>query len=198
MPKKPAILLIALFYVGSFFYFGQWKSAFYHADSWGYYLHLPSVLLYGDAGDYRTSVAAWREYNPAGPDPFADAYGLRPSPTGRTVNKYTVGVALLQSPFFVLAHTICLVTGIAPADGFSTPYILFAGLSTLFFALWGIFLLEKALRQHFSSTVSMVATATVALATNLFFFGTYTVGMAHPYLFFLFALLIRATQRWYE
>ena len=198
MPKKPAILLIALFYVGSFFYFDQWRSAFYHADSWGYYLHLPSVLLYGDAGDYRTSVAAWREYNPTGPDPFADAYGMRPSPTGRTVNKYTVGVALLQSPFFALAHTICLTTEIAPADGFSTPYILLAGLSTLFFALWGIFLLEKALRQHFSPTVSTVATATVALATNLFFFGTYTVGMAHPYLFFLFALLIRATQRWYE
>lgn len=192
------MLLIALFYTLSFFYFSQWKSAFYHADSWGYYLHLPSVLLHSDAGDYRTSIAAWHQYNPAGPDPFADAYGLRPTPIGRTANKYTVGVAVLQSPFFALAHTFCLVTDAAPADGFSTPYVFLAGLSTLFFALWGIFLLENALRQHFSASVTLVAVATVALATNLFFFSTYAVGMAHPYLFFLFALLIRATQRWYE
>jgi hypothetical protein len=198
MRKKPVFLLISLIYTASLFYFRQWENVFYRSDSWGYYLHLPSILLYSDAGDYSESIAAWRQYNSIETDPRADAYGLRPSPNGRSVNKYPVGVATMQIPFFAAAHIFCKVTGAAAADGFSKPYVLLAGLSTLFFSLWGLFLLEKSLRQYFSPTIVLTATATVALATNLFFFGTYTVGMAHPYLFFLFALLIRATQQWYE
>jgi hypothetical protein len=198
MRNKPVFLIIALIYTASFFSFGQWKNVFYRSDTWGYYLHLPSILLYGDAGDYTKSIAAWRQYSPVEADPRADAYGMRPSPNGKLVNKYPIGVALLQSPFFAAAHIFCSVTAAAPADGFSKPYVLLAGLSTLFFVLCGLFLLEKSLRQYFSPTVALVTTATIALATNLFFFSTYTVGMAHPYLFFLFALLIRAVQNWYE
>jgi hypothetical protein len=198
MRKKSVFLVIALIYSASFFYFGQWENAFYRSDSWGYYLHLPSILLYNDAGDYSKSIAVWRQYNSIETDPRADAYGLRPSPNGRLVNKYPIGVALMQSPFFATAHLFCKVTSAAPTDGFSVPYVLLVGISTLFFALWGLFLLEKSLRQYLSPTISLIATAVIALATNLFFFSTYTVGMAHPYLFFWFALLIRATQNWYE
>jgi hypothetical protein len=191
MLRKSALPLIALAYLAAFCWFGQWKSVFYRSDSWGYYLHLPATLLYHDAGDYSATLAAWRAYNPGEADPRADAYGLRTAPaTGRTVIKYPVGPALLQSPFFLLAHGWCKATGQFPADGFSTPYILLAGLSTLFYALWGLYFLEKTLRRFFSAPVAQVTLAVVALATNLFFFSTYTVGMAHPYLFFGWSLLL--------
>jgi len=198
MFRKSLLPVIALCYALAFFYFGQWKSVFYRSDAWGYYLHLPATLIYQDGGDYSVSIAAWRTYNPSDPDPRADKYGLRPSPTGKTVNKYPVGVALLQSPFFALAHAWCLITRQFPADGFSRPYLLLAGLSTLFYALLGLFFLEKTLRRYFSETVVRWTVGTIAFATNLFFFSTFSVGMAHPYLFFGFALLIWATQRWYE
>jgi len=201
MLRKSALPLIALAYLAAFCWFGQWKTVFYRSDSWGYYLHLPATLLYRDAGDYSATLAAWRTYNPGEADPRADAYGLRTTPrspaeasakegTGRTAIKYPVGVALLQSPFFLLAHGWCKVSGQFPADGFSAPYILLAGLSTLFYALWGLYFLEKTLRRFYSKPVVQVTVAVIALATNLFFFSTYTVGMAHPYLFFGWSLLL--------
>lgn len=198
MLRKSALPLIALIYLAAFCWFGQWQNVFYRSDSWGYYLHLPATLLYHDAGDYSATIAAWRTYNPGEADPRADAYGLRTAAgTGRTVIKYPVGVAILQSPFFLLAHGWCKVSGQFPADGFSAPYILLAGLSTLFYALWGLYFLEKTLRQFFPNRVAQVTLAVIALATNLFFFSTYTVGMAHPYLFSGWSLLLFQTANFY-
>lgn len=199
MLRKSLFLLIALLYLATFFGFGQWKTVFYRSDSWGYYLHLPATLLYHDVGDYSATIAAWRTYNPGEADPRADAYGLRTAPaTNRTVIKYPVGIALLQSPFFLMAHGWCKLSGQFPADGFSTPYVLLAGLSTLFYALWGLYFLEKTLRCFFSAQVAQITLAAVALATNLFFFSTYTVGMAHPYLFFGWSLLLFQTAHFFK
>ncbi len=199
MLRKPALPLIALIYLAAFCWFGQWQNVFYRSDSWGYYLHLPATLLYHDAGDYSATIAAWRIYNPGEADPRADAYGLRTAPgTGRTVIKYPVGVAILQSPFFLLAHSWCKLSGQSPADGFSVPYVLLAGLSTLFYALWGLYFLEKTLRRFFPNPVVQVVLLVLALATNLFFFSTYTVGMAHPYLFFGWSLLLFQTSIFYS
>jgi hypothetical protein len=197
-PTQRAIAGLALVFVLTFVAFGQWRSVFYRSDSWGYYLHLPAFFLYQDAGDYTATIAAWRPYNRTDPDPRIDQYGLRTSPTGRTVNKYTLGVATLQSPFFAVAHGWCRLTGASPADGFSWPYVLLAGLSTVFYAILGLFVLRKALLRHFSESTVAATLLALGFATNFFFFATYTVGMAHPYLFFLWSLLIWATQRWYE
>ena len=199
MPRKFLLSLIAVLYVAAFCWFGQWRTTFLRSDSWGYYAHLPSLLLYHDVGEYSGTIAAWRVYCPNDPDPRADAYGLRSVPTtGRTAIKYTVGVALLESPFFLLAHGWCKATGQFPADGFSPPYLLLAGLSTLFYALLGLFFLEKTLRHFFPPPVVRTTLVTIALATNLFFFSTYTVGMAHPYLFFAWSWLIWASAKWYR
>lgn len=149
-------------------------------------------------GSYDTSIAAWRQYNPTDPDPKADKYGMRPTPLGSFAIKYPLGVAFLESPFFALAHGYCKWSGQFPADGFSLPYLLLAGLSTLCYAFLGLLFLYKTLQKYFSTSVAQITIATLALGTNLFFFSAYTVGMAHPYVFFWLAVLIWATDRWYR
>lgn len=198
MPPRLFFAGLALVWLAAFCHFDQWRTVILRSDSWGYYLHLPATWVYHDVGNYDRSIAAWRQYNPTDPDPKADRYGLRPTPTGALAIKYPVGVALLESPFFALAQVCCQLTGRYPADGFSLPYLLLAGLSTLFYALLGLILLYRLLRAYFSSGVVQLTIATLALATNLFFFSTYTVGMAHPCAFFLLALLLRAVDRWYR
>jgi len=75
--------------------------------------------------------------------------------------------------------------------------LLLTGWSTLFYAFLGLILLYRLLRKYFSRLVAQWTVATLALATNLLFFSTYNVGMAHAYAFFLIALLLRAVDRWY-
>ncbi|MFN0037077.1 MAG: hypothetical protein ACKVUS_18635 [Saprospiraceae bacterium] len=192
------LLLIAVFYLLSLLYSERARATLDGSDSWGYYVHLPAFLLYHDTGDYSKTIAAWQANYPNKSDPRRDAYGIRPTPTGKFAVKYPIGLALLESPFFLMAHLYCLVGSAHLADGFSAPYAWAIALSSLFFAVLGLFFLFKNLRFYFSEKISLIATAMVGLATNLFFFVAYTPGMAHPAAFCLIAFLILATRRWHE
>lgn len=194
MKTKLLIGLMAAVYLFAYIQFDFWKSALYGGDSWGYYIHLPSTFLFQDVGDYTKSGAARLSHEPKGKDPYLE---LHVSPIGKRVVKYPVGVAILEAPFFALAHIYCLATG-AVADGFSSPYLFIVGLSTMFYALWGIWLLLLALRPYFQDERILLLTGLIiGLGTNLFYSSTYTVGMSHPYLFFLYALLLLSTVRFY-
>ncbi len=198
MRLRLLLALIALFYLISLVYSERARAALDGSDSWGYYVHLPAFLLYHDAGDYSKTIAAWQANYPNKPDPRKDAYGIRTTPSGKLAVKYPLGVALLETPFFLAAHVYCLMGGTHPADGFSGPYTWAIALSSLFFAVLGLFFLFKNLRFHFSEHISLATTATIGLGTNLFFFGTYTPGMSHPVAFCLIAYLLLATRSWHE
>lgn len=192
---KILIGLITLVYLTGYLHFDFWRGAFNGGDTWGYYVYLPAFLIHHDVGSYDQSEAARKLHNPRARDPHAD---LHVSPIGKRVVKYPVGVALLQAPFFIAAHGYCWATGV-PADGFSTPYYFLTGLSSMFYGIAGIWLLLLALRPYFQDeNIRLVIGAVLALATHLFYFSTYTVGMAHPYLFFLFAGLLLGVVRFYE
>jgi len=198
MRLRLLLTLIALFYLFSLVYSERVRAVLDGSDSWGYYVHLPSFLLYQDVGDYSKTIAAWQANYPNKPDPRKDAYGLRPTPSGKVAVKYPLGVAMLETPFFLLAHVYCLIGGTHLADGFSAPYSWTIAFSSLFFAVLGLFFLFKSLRFYFSENISLAVTAIVGLGTNLFFFVAYTPGMSHPVAFCLIAFLLLATQRWHK
>ena len=198
MRLRLLLAFIALFYLLSLFYTERARAALDGSDSWGYYVHLPAFLLYHDSGDYSKTIAAWQANYPNKPDPRKDAYGIRPTPTGKFAVKYPLGVALLETPFFLAAHVYCLIGGTHPTDGFSAPYSWAIALSSLFFAVLGLFFLYKNLRTYFSENISLATTATIGFGTNLYFFVVYTPGMAHPVSFCLIAYLLLATRQWYE
>ena len=192
------LAFIALFYLLSLVYSERTRAALDGSDSWGYYVHLPAFLLYHDTGDYSQTIAAWQAQYPNKPDPRKDAYGIRPTPSGKLAVKYPLGVALLETPFFLAAHVYCLIGGTHPADGFSLPYAWAIALSSLFFAILGLFFLYKNLKTYFTENISLATTAVIGLGSNLYFFVVYTPGMAHPVAFCLIAYFLLATRRWYE
>ena len=104
MRRQLLFPILAGFYLLFFFRFDGWPTNVLRADALGYYLHLPASFIHRDVGDYTKSLSVWRQYNQADPHPFEDQYGLRPSPNGRRVNKYPLGAAILESPFFAAAH----------------------------------------------------------------------------------------------
>lgn len=44
MKTKWTIGLIAAVYITAYLYFGFWKGVFNGGDTWGYYIHLPSIV----------------------------------------------------------------------------------------------------------------------------------------------------------
>jgi len=198
MKQRPfLLLLIALVYVAGFFLLDRWKTTLYYGDSNSYYLHVVSFFIYNDVGDYDRSISSLREVNPASPDPREDEFGIRLTDKGRRYIKYTLGVPVMEAPFFLLAHAYAKISPAYPANGWSKPYLLAVGLSTICYVLFGFFLLIGILNRHFPKGITTYAVLAIALATNLFYHATY-VTMAHGFLFFDYCLLIYLSIKFYE
>ena len=199
MQKKHLILLasIAVIYLSGYFLLGRWQTAFYYGDTNGYYLHVVSFFVHDDVGDYGRSIGSLQEVNPDSPDPREDIYGIRLTEKGRRYIKYTLGVAVMETPFFLLAHAYAVLSPHHEANGWTKPYTMIVGLSTLFYLLIGLYLLLGVLERYFRPQAAILTVLAIALATNLFFHGTY-VTMAHGFLFFDYCLLIWLSEKFYQ
>jgi hypothetical protein len=208
---KPAsfFLLTIAIYLGSLFFYESWTWAVVGGgDPWGYYAYLPAAFIHHDLDNLQRTVEVRKLYKPGTVRPkddnplgIGEALRVENHPNGDTSNyviKYTMGIAILESPFFAAAHAYAKLTGSHPADGWSLPYILAIHLAGLCYAIWGLWLLWLTLRRFFSENVTLAVLAALALATNLYYFCVYAGVMAHAFQFFLFALAIYATVRWYE
>ena len=196
-PRYLLLLLIAIGYIGGNFVVDRWGKTLYYGDSNGYYLHVVSFFVNQDVGDYDKTITTLRQVNPDSSDPREDVYGIRLTDKGRRYIKYTVGVPLMEAPFFLLAHAYTKLTSQYPADGWSKPYLLAVGFAIIFYVLLGFYLLIGILQRYFSSQITTLVVLSLAFATNLFFHATY-VTMAHGFLFFDYCLLLYLTIRFYE
>ncbi|RSK31157.1 glycosyltransferase family 39 protein [Hymenobacter metallilatus] len=174
----------------------RWKPLeVFDNDQGGYYVYLPSVLLYQDAGRADSLLRIQQTYRP-GPEPYM---GLLKLPNGNTISKYPLGVALAELPWFAGAHTWARLRGL-PTDGFSRPYQQAIMLAGLFHGLLGLWLLRRLLQRYFSPEDAAVAwaLAAIGLGTNWFTYASYESPMAHSLLFLWHVGLVWATGAWYE
>jgi hypothetical protein len=191
------LAIVGTVYVFGYLYLDRWHGTLYGGDSNGYYLHVVSFFIYDDVGDYEKSISALKEIHPSYIDPRDDIYGIQPTTKGRMYIKYPLGVGLLETPFFFVGHLVARASETYEANGWSTPYAFFIGLSTIVYVLFGMSLLFSVLTRYFSKRLTLLALLSIALATNLFYQSTY-VTMSHGFLFFLQSLLIYLTVRFYS
>lgn len=161
-----------------------------YSDGFGYYAYLPA-LLRGDFTFGFIEAEGWE-------------HSLKLTPAvGGLVNKYPVGVAIMESPFFFAAHLLSLLgdalTGSVTATGYSNLYqymILFGGV-----CYWtvGTILLYKLLTGYlgFSQKVSLLTCIVITYGTNLFHYASYDACFSHIYSYFLFNLFLYYLC-WYE
>lgn len=159
-----------------------------YSDGFGYYVYLPALLY----GDFQFGfVEGWEH-------PL-DLIQI----AGRLVNKYPVGVAIMESPFFFAAHLLSLlrdaVTGSVTATGYTNLYqylVLFGGIC---YWVAGTILLYRLLIGHlgFSKKVSLLACIVITYGTNLFHYASYDACFSHIYSYFLFNLFLYYLC-WYE
>lgn len=159
-------------------------------DQVGYYAYLPALLT--DEGLSFEGLEGPRldEFREAG---FAGFH--RQERTGRLLNPYGPGPALLMAPFFAVAHVVSVASG-STADGFGAAYRLLAALSGAVYAILGLLLLSRALRNHFSAEAVGTVVVALGLGTNLAYYATIEPLMSHSFSFFAFSVVVWATMAW--
>jgi len=160
------------------------------SDGFSYYVYLPSWFLFHD-----TTLSALARDCCGGVYPAYTAI-IRWPTTRQWVNAHPIGVAVMQAPFFPVAHALTRWTNLSP-DGFTLYYQHAVGLSGLFWMVAGMAVLSRTLRRHFSDGVTAATLATLLLGTNLYHYATFDSSYSHPYSFFLFAAFLDLTERWY-
>lgn len=157
-------------------------------DQGDYYAYLPTFLIYGDA-----DLAIVKQDKALYGENFKHFISVR----GKPVFRMTMGVALMNVPFFLAGHAWALNSDF-PADGFSPPYYKMMWLSGIVYSLLGLLLLRKLLLPHFNDRVVALSLITVGAATNLMNYATYDALMSHAISFFLVLLFMHFTVAFHK
>ncbi len=116
---------------------------------------------------------------------------------GTQHNPWPSGSALLWSPLYGLAHLAVLggLFGAIPADGYSWPYPVAAGLSSTLYGLVAVVIAYRLAREFLTPFVAGVATFTIWFATPLAFYMFSNPLMSHANDAFACTLFIYAWRR---
>jgi hypothetical protein len=159
----------------------------YHSEIWGdkagYYVYLPALFIY----DFQA------ENLPAKIDSETGKGFSIDSARNKIVTKYTYGVALMQSPFFIITHLLANKSGY-PDNGFSIIYNKMIDMAGVFYADLAFIFLYFFLIRYVSKKIVIIALTCMFLGTNLFYYTIFDTGMSHIYSFFLFSVYLYLTK----
>jgi hypothetical protein len=197
MPNHPSKQLIRQFLVGSFVllsaYFtinGNWhKSRFpIQMDANGYYIFLPAIFIYHDIENLA--------FVDSMPEQFDRKYFLYPNTGGGYMTKYSPGLAILELPFFTVAHLSAKLLGLE-ASGYSPPYRLAMGIASIFYTCLGLWFMALVLLRYFNPTPVLITLALLLYGTNIFFTTLMQPATTHTHVFLVLALVLYFIDRWY-
>lgn len=191
--KNPINYLLMLGVAFSFYKFSvdgnnQWTIS---SDGSGYYAYLPALFIYNDPSYVASNKAEAKVHNGAESDNF-----LFQTQTGRTYNKFFPGEAVMQTPFFLLAHFMASISG-AETTGYTEIYQFFFWIGGLFYGILGLVYYQRFLQKYFGMSHSSKWTlALFLLATPVCFYLFFTPSLSHCYSLSLFSLLLYHANEW--
>lgn len=156
-------------------------------DNLGYYLYLPSNVIYHDPGLERTEE--WLV-------PLTQKYQLTETlyqynrVGNYNVIRYPVGQTIMYAPWFFMAHATALTFGLE-ADGFSEVYQNFVAVGCFLWLVLALFVFRMVLRKLFNETTTSLVLIVLLTGTNL---HTYSgTSSPHETIFLLYALMLYIT-----
>jgi len=162
-------------------------------DALGYYLYLPSSIIYHDDTSLQWFPAMDQKYHLSG----GDVYQAQMHENGHQVFKYLRGVSLLEAPWFWLAHAYCHLYSSYPADGFSAPYQYAVAWGAVFWVIFSLFLLRRILLLYSSDQSTALSLVLLVLASNALQYISIDSGQSHAYIFPLYVLILWYSIRWH-
>lgn len=194
----PWITLIAvtLIYVSIAANHSRWKSnGVIRWDVYGYTMYLSAAFIHHEFKSFSDFKKIDDIYAPCGD---FKGYARHALPNGNFVLKYTMGNAIMMSPFYLLAHVYTKKFSNYTPDGHTLPYHLAISISSIFYTFLGLAFLILYLQKKYSAVATSITVLSLAIGTNLLFYASIETGMTHIVSFFLFAATLWTFDRWTE
>jgi hypothetical protein len=187
--RKSECLLLLLFLL-TLPFLNPWV----RGDGVGYYAFARAPLIQHNldfAKDYQYANESFR-------GPRLDESGQPKTefrtPTGHLENHFTVGPAILWSPFLLLTHAGVLLAHVlgstVAADGFSAPYRITMALATAIYGFLGLLLAFRIARQYVPEWWALLATITIWWASSLPVYMYFNPSWSHAHSSFAVALFL--------
>lgn len=192
---KLAIIFIALFYLATDLSHHKWTKdepprGVINTDKIYYYAYLPATFIYGDVS---------LDFLDHPPEGFIndDKFKHSTLENGNKLIITSMGLSILYSPFFFMAHALAPVFNEAQT-GFTSIYQFFLLLSALVYVIAGFIILSNFLKRYFKAHIVALTLLTIALGTNLYWYSTDQGAMSHSYNFFLLTAFLSLIPWWYK
>ncbi|GEM_PF-1353400 len=162
------------------------------SDGEGYYSYLPTMIIYKS---FDFSLIEKSRFQ----NGFPDWTGIRLNKnTGRLHNQYPMGVAILISPFFLVAHIFTSFFKSLNSDGYSLLYQISVLTAAWFYYLLGTYFLAKYLANVFNERIAFLTVIFITFGTSLFHYATYDAIFSHIYSYCFVVLLIYLTEKFWQ
>ena len=163
-----------------------------HGDGRGYYA-FARALLFQHNLDFEPDWYRGYETHPLVSDPSFHAKYL--TPNGHIWNHWTIGPAILWSPFLLTARAITpLVDAVRGThfanDGFSKPYMIAMAVGTLFYGFLTLWISMLLARKYLPERWAFLAVVGIWLASSFAFYLYVEPSFAHTPAAFLTALFV--------
>lgn len=160
----------------------HWKSII-EADAKGYYAYLPAIFIYNDLH--------FGFFDKIEKEKYFDKnlyYDYRYTFKGKVINKYYCGTALVEMPFFLIAHFLSYISQ-EEMDGYSKYYPIGINIAAIFYLFIGLIYLNLLLKEYaIPNKVRALTLIAIAFGTNLFYYVIGEPGVSHIFSFTLMSM----------
>ncbi|MGB8475419.1 MAG: glycosyltransferase family 39 protein, partial [Candidatus Acidiferrum sp.] len=188
-PRKAERLLLVLFLL-SLPLLNPWV----RGDGVGYYAYARAPLIQHNLDftrDYQHANTSFRENRLDNNGQPLPEFRTR---TGHLENHFTVGPAILWSPFLLITHAGVLIAralgSAIPADGFSTPYRIAMALGTAIYGFLGLLISFRLARKYVDERWAFLATLAIWGASSLPVYMYFNPSWSHALSAFVVALFL--------
>lgn len=165
-----------------------------HGDGVGYYAYARAPLIQHNLRFEEDWRHANLQFSQSRVLPDGQLQSGQYTQTGHVSNLFTVGPALLWTPFLLFAHSLVLLSDALgahiPADGFSFPYTLAMALGTAFYGFLGLFFSYSLARKYIEARWAFLATLGIWGASSLPVYMYFNPAWSHAHSAFAVALFL--------
>lgn len=142
------------------------------ADKGGYYVYLPWIINF----HFDATNDVFEDYS----DELGNGFAVE---NDKLRSKYSVGVAFMQLPFYLLAHIHACILYDNPT-GFEKVYFNWMGVGSVIYLWLGLLLVYHLIRNFLENYLAAIAVFSIFLGTNLYYYAIDETLMTHVYSFF--------------
>ena len=190
--RRQWIVLVGLFLIS----LPAVTARIYSSDEIQYFAYLRSLWFDHDLS-FDNEYQHFYDLGIARSDGFHETFLERTTDTGRRINFGTIGCAILWAPFYAVGDLAARL-GVAPADGFSKPYVAAVAYGSAAYGFLAIVLAVLAARRLGAN--AFTAALAVWLGTPLLFYMYVAPPFSHACSAFGVALFtwtwLRVRERW--